>query len=236
MRRPPQHRAALVGWSVAGAQAGADVRDFEAALVRHRRGAFQRLLEVEADVIGECFQRRNIQHRNFILEHALLGLNHEAIDRRHEGGQRFATAGGRAKEHIMARGLGGVGDDRPAQFLRARGGIEAALEPGADYRVEALEDGGHSRVIARRWIAKNPGYPCNGSRRLSGYAVEARMPASFNAAKARIASVSRWSTMAAAPSPKRPAPRIAIEYPCSATNAFWISKSTSKLGASGLGG
>ena len=58
--------------------------------------AVQRLLEIEADVVGERLQRRNVQDRDFVAEMVARRIEHEAVDRPHEGGERLAAAGRRA--------------------------------------------------------------------------------------------------------------------------------------------
>ena len=77
-----------------------------------------------------------------VAEFAGLGLDDEAIDRPHEGGQGFAAAGGRAKQDVMAGRTRGGGDYRPSELLGARGGVEAAPEPLGDGRMKDWQGGG----------------------------------------------------------------------------------------------
>ena len=61
MRRPTEHRSALARGGVAGAKAGADAREIEARLGADVADAVERLLEIEADVVGERLQRGNVK-------------------------------------------------------------------------------------------------------------------------------------------------------------------------------
>ena len=73
----------------------------------------------------------------------MLGVAEKAVDSPHEGGERFAAAGGRAEEHVMPGGRVALGNYRPSESLRARGSAEALSEPGANGGMKSLEHGSH---------------------------------------------------------------------------------------------
>src|SRR5271170_5263323 len=147
MRRPPEHRSALAGGGISGAQAGADSRKIEARLGADVAHAVQRLLEIEADVVGQRLQRRNVKHRYFVAEIVARRIEHQAVDRPHEGCERLAAAGRRAQQNVEAFGVSGA-DYRPSEVLRARRRSEAPLEPGADRGMEVVERSAHCKNIS----------------------------------------------------------------------------------------
>ena len=146
--RPPEHRRALVGRSVAGAEPRAHFKyrfNFvgmplgRGHTMRRLANSGQRLFEVDPDVVGERFQRRDVEHRDAVAEFAALGVAEKAVDRPHESGERLAAAGGRAQEHVMAGRRVASGDYRPSEGLRGRGITEALGEPGADGWMKSVE-------------------------------------------------------------------------------------------------
>jgi hypothetical protein len=147
MRRPPEHRSALAGGRVAGAQAGADAREIEPGFRASITHALQRLFEIQPDVVGERLERGDIQHRNLIAEPVAGRVEHQAIDRPHERGERLAAARRRAQQDVEARRVVGGADHGPSKFLSARGRREAPLEPTANRRMEIVERGGHAGNI-----------------------------------------------------------------------------------------
>ena len=73
MRRPPEHRGAFVRGRIAGAKAGADAArsgpfggDFAHAV--------ERLFEIEADVVGQRLERRDVEDRDFVAQSTGFGL------------------------------------------------------------------------------------------------------------------------------------------------------------------
>ncbi len=152
MGRPAEHRRALVGRSVAGAEPRPHFKykfNFVGAMRGHRQAmrrlpnSDQRLFEVDPDVVGERLERRDVEHRDAVAEFAALGVAEKTVDSPHERGERLAAAGGRAQEHVMAGGRVALGDYRPSQGLRGRGSAEALGEPGADGGMESVEHGSH---------------------------------------------------------------------------------------------
>ena len=124
-----EHGAALGGERVAGADGGADGRAEIAALKGELLYLLQRLFEVLANVVGERFERRDVDDFGVRLELACECLTEELVDADEEGGECFAGAGGGGDER------GPLGEDgRPAFDLRLGGGAEAGEKP-------LLEDG-----------------------------------------------------------------------------------------------
>src|SRR5258708_25009886 len=62
VRRTTEHRGTLARRSVAGAESSANVREIELRLGAGFAHAIQRLLEVEADIVRERLERRDIEH------------------------------------------------------------------------------------------------------------------------------------------------------------------------------
>ena len=124
VRRLLEHGAALGGERVAGADGGADGRAEIAALERELLYLLQWLFEVFADVVGERFERRDVDDFRVRLELAGERFAEELVDADEEGGERFAGAGGCGDER-RARGE----DGRPAFDLRLGGGAEAGEKP-----------------------------------------------------------------------------------------------------------
>ena len=136
VRRPAEHRTALAGRRIAGAKAGAQMRQVKAHRGAADAHAFKRLVEVDADVVGESLQRGDVEDRDFVAQLAALRVEHQAVDRPHEGGKGLAAAGGRTEQNVVAGSGLRLANHGPSQFLRARGPREAALEPIADGGME----------------------------------------------------------------------------------------------------
>ena len=125
----PVRRPARIGASV------------EAQLDRDRAHAVERLLEIEADIVGERLQRRNVQDRDFVAQSAAVGLvTYEAIDRPHEGGQGLAAAGRRAEQNVVAgRDLRLAMSGHPSSCAR-EGASKRRSNQVADGRMESVEN------------------------------------------------------------------------------------------------
>src|SRR5438093_6541677 len=82
---------------------------------------------------------------DFVGQRLLLGLPDEAIDGDEEGGEGLAGACGGGDQCVTAGS-----DFGPAECLGVCGGVELALEPGADGGVEGGEDvvGHHLSVFS----------------------------------------------------------------------------------------
>ncbi len=134
MRRPAAHAVALGRRGVAGAHPGADLHVGQAARLQLRPDAGQRRFQVALDVVGQRLQRRDVEHLGGVGERPLHALADQRVDRREEGGQGLAGAGGGGNQGVPA-GL----DGRPGLSLRRGGRGEAAGEPGCDGRVKQPE-------------------------------------------------------------------------------------------------
>ena len=121
--RRAQHRRALAGRRVAGA-------DRDAHVVAEAEAA-QRRAQVALDVVGERLQRRDVDQPRAVLAGRRRRRRDEAIERPEERGERLARAGRRADQHVLAGR-----DRRPRLRLRRRRRLERALEPVADQRGE----------------------------------------------------------------------------------------------------
>ncbi len=110
-----RHRPTVFLRRVAGPQADRDVG----------ADAAQRGAQVALDVVGERFQRRDVDDADAGAELRRAG---EAVDPPEEAGQGLAGAGGGADQRVLA-----AGDRRPAARLGRRRPGEGGLEP-APYR------------------------------------------------------------------------------------------------------
>ncbi len=132
-------RAALGLGGVAGAHGGADLGHRQAEPGEFVRDAGQRRLEIDADVVGQRLERRDIDHQGLVGQAAVVveRLAHQLVDRAEEGGEGLARAGRRGHQG-RAAGL----DERPGACLRLGRRGEAAREPAGHGRVEGIERGG----------------------------------------------------------------------------------------------
>ncbi|MNF39886.1 hypothetical protein D3C84_208810 [compost metagenome] len=138
MRRALAHRQALAGAGVAGAHRRADVDIGQALALQFGADAGQRLLEVEADVVGQRLERRDVDHAAAIGQLAADGqaFAHQRIDGGEEGGQGLARAGGRRDQGRTAGA-----DRRPGLDLRRRRRAEALAKPGRNRGMKGRQRG-----------------------------------------------------------------------------------------------
>ncbi len=131
LRRAAQHGGALGGRSVACAHQGANWQRLAAGSERHLLQFGQGHFQIAMDVVGQCFERRDIDHAHSVGERAIDCLAQEPVERSKKRRQRF-TAAGRGGDQGMAAGR----DFRPAARLRLGWLAEAIAEPGFDEGVE----------------------------------------------------------------------------------------------------
>lgn len=144
VRRALAHRSAFDLRRIAGAHRATDIDVGQAETRQFLADAGQRLLQVDADVVGQRFQRRDIDYLGGIRQLAAGGqpLHHQGIDGGEEGGQGLARTGGRGDQ-----GRKPLADRRPGLDLGRRGRDEVAFEPLADGGME-LRQGPRSRLGA----------------------------------------------------------------------------------------
>ncbi len=144
VRRALAHRSAFDLRRIAGAHRATDIDVGQAETRQFLADAGQRLLQVDADVVGQRFQRRDIDYLGGIRQLAAGGqpLYHQGIDGGEEGGQGLARTGGRGDQ-----GRKPLADRRPGLDLGRRGRGEVAFEPLADGGME-LRQGPRSRLGA----------------------------------------------------------------------------------------
>ena len=95
----------------------------------------QRRLEVQADVVGQRPERRDIDDRRLIRQATVRETPHDKIvERGEEGGERLARAGRRGDEGVAA-----CADGRPRGGLGGCGSGEGSGEPGGDGGVESFD-------------------------------------------------------------------------------------------------
>ncbi len=121
VRRFAQHCRAIALRRIAGTNQDADLREVRIKL----RQFVQRTLQVLLNVIAQCPQRRDVEHRCLIGKRG--SLTGEAIDRGEVSRQGFAHAGGGGNQ-----GVGAGADFRPPLPLRLGGFAKALLEPALD--------------------------------------------------------------------------------------------------------
>ncbi|MNO70326.1 hypothetical protein D3C76_612050 [compost metagenome] len=139
VRRLAAHRLAFALGGVAGAHGGADIHFRQTGALQFLTNAGKRFLEVDADVVGQRLERRDVHHRSAVGQLAAIGqpFADQFVDGGEEGGERLARTGGRRDQRRAA-----VTDRRPGQLLRAGRSGEVAAEPGGDRGVECLQDAG----------------------------------------------------------------------------------------------
>jgi hypothetical protein len=135
VRRPAQALLALALRRVAGAHGGADVDVGQAQCRQLGADARERRVEVQADVVRQRLQRRHVDHRGFVLQPAgRQAPPHQVVQRREEGRERLARAGGRGHQRV-APGP----DRRPCRGLRGGGAGEGSKEPLGDGGVKEMQ-------------------------------------------------------------------------------------------------
>ena len=132
-RRVAQHRGALRGGGVAGADRDPDVRGREPELDRDLGDLRQRALEVLGDVDRERLQRRHVDDPGDVGDRLARVVGPvEPVDADEEPGEGLARSGGGRDQRVDARG-----DVDPALGLRAGRAVrEPAPEPLRDRRME----------------------------------------------------------------------------------------------------
>ncbi|MNN13045.1 hypothetical protein D3C81_1260620 [compost metagenome] len=139
VRRLAAHGLALALGGVAGAHRGADIHLRQTRSFELVADASQRLFQVDANVVGQRLQRRDVHHRGAIRQLAVIGQSfaHQFVDGGEEGGERLARTGGRRDQRRAA-----ITDRRPGQLLGAGRSSEVAAEPGGDCGMKCLQDAG----------------------------------------------------------------------------------------------
>ena len=135
MGRAFAHRAAFGLHRVAGAHGGADAVFGQFHCGQLPCDAVQRGLQIEADIVRQRLQRRDIQHLRFIGQRPVYALAHQVVDGGQKGGQRLAGAG-RGGHQCRTAAL----DQRPRAQLRFGRGRKGRAEPGCDGGMEILPD------------------------------------------------------------------------------------------------
>ena len=148
-----EHGAAFGGKRVAGADRGANGRAEVAALKGELLYLLQWLFEVLADVVGERFERRDVDDFGVRLKLARQRFAEELVNADEEGGERFSGAGGRGDQG------GACGEDgRPALDLWLGRGAEAGEKPLLEDGVRPCEGLGWSSGL--HWGIVAPGFRC----------------------------------------------------------------------------
>ncbi|MCY1350371.1 hypothetical protein D9M69_366010 [compost metagenome] len=161
VRRQLAHRPALGLAGVAGAHRGADGDVGQALALKLGADALERLFEVDMDVVGQRLERRHVDHRAALRQHAAVGqpLLHQFVDGGEEGGQRLARTGGRGDQR-RAPGA----DRRPGAGLRRGRRRKGGVEPGDDRRMETVQGGGEVGGRGSRGHAAHYGGAGGGSQ------------------------------------------------------------------------
>lgn len=149
MGRALAHRLPGLWLGVAGAHGGADAGIGQAQAFQFRGDAFEWRLQVQADVVGQRFERRDIYHHGGVRQRA-AGVHahpHQFVDGGQEGSQCLAGTGGGRHERRAA-----AADGRPGAALGLGRRAEGPAEPRGHGRMEAVQrvDGvagdGHARL------------------------------------------------------------------------------------------
>jgi hypothetical protein len=138
VRRAFAHRRALARAGVAGAHRRANLHVGQALALQFGANPGQRFLEVDADVVGQRLERRDVHHAAALRQRAALAqaFTHQLVDGGEEGGEGLARAGGRGHQ-----GRAASANRRPGADLSRRRHLEHAAKPGRDRRMERLQYG-----------------------------------------------------------------------------------------------
>ncbi len=148
VRRPAMHARTLRRAGVAGSDPRADLDVGQAAATEFGPDARERRLEIAMDVVGQRFERRNIDDLGRFGERSFEALAYQVVERGKEGRQRFAGAG-RGRDQGVAAGL----DRGPGAGLGGGRAAESLCEPGRDRGVKQLPAAG---VRSRAVILRSP--------------------------------------------------------------------------------
>src|SRR5213080_2097638 len=150
VRRPVYHCLPLRRRRVAGANERPDLHVRKAHRLEGVPDLGERLGQVLLNVVGERLQGRDVHHLRFVPQRPVEPLAEQGVDRRQEGGERFARARGRRDQRVAARL-----NDRPRAPLRLGWLREPRTKPALDRRVKAGE--WHGGNIARLTPGRRPG-------------------------------------------------------------------------------
>ena len=131
MRRALAHAGALGLRRVAGADQGADLDIGQIERFELLADTGERQRQILLDIVGQRFQRRNVNDQRLVRQRRLDAAADQAVDRGEEGGQRLAGPGRRGDQDIAA-GL----NCRPSPCLRLGRGCKVLVEPAVDSRVK----------------------------------------------------------------------------------------------------
>ena len=134
VRRTAAHAGALRLRRVAGAHQGADVRVRQALGLECGAYAYKRGGQVFLDVVGQCLERRDVDHVGLVGQPALNAFAHQPVDGDEERSQGLARAGGRGDQGMLSRLDGGPGFD-----LRGRGRGKGGPEPSRHGGMECVQ-------------------------------------------------------------------------------------------------
>ena len=126
-----QHRCALGGRCIAGANRSRDAGDVEAGLFSQLAQCASRLGQVLVDVSAQRLQRRHIHDADGVGQRRFETFPDEIVDRRQKCREGLARAGGRGDERVLT----GT-DRRPAAALCGRRLSERIEKPARNQRME----------------------------------------------------------------------------------------------------
>ncbi len=141
VRRPAGEVPAILGGRVAGPAGDRDVRRRLTESGGGQADAGQRRPEVPLDVVGQRFERRDVQDADragLLPRLRRTWRRREAVEGPEEGGEGLAAAGRGVDERVLASR-----DRCPALRLGLRRRLERRLEPGPDGRAERSERVGY---------------------------------------------------------------------------------------------
>ena len=133
VRRQPALRGAFGLRRIAGANGGANLHRRLAEQEQFFGDAGERRFEVDGDVVGQRFQRRDVNHLHGIRQTTTLAALHQIVQSGKKAGECLARTRGRCNQCVLP-----ARDDRPRCGLRRRRCGEVAREPVSDRGVEGL--------------------------------------------------------------------------------------------------
>ena len=136
VRRRLAHRRALFLRGVASAHGRCDLQFGQAQQAQLFGDPGQRVLQVDADVVGQRLERRDVDHQGFVRQAfgLLQATVHQVVDHGEKRGEGLAGARGGGDQ-----GRATLANQRPRPGLGGGHRREGLAEPGADGGVEAVQ-------------------------------------------------------------------------------------------------
>ena len=136
VRRFAQHPRAVALRGITGARRGANRRELDPATFGEREQLAERRLEILADVVGQGFERRDVDRQRLIGQRSVGGLANQIVQAQGEGRERLTRARRCRDQHVLAGA-----NQRPALDLRLGRLAVPVGKPIGDERMKGAQHG-----------------------------------------------------------------------------------------------